>query len=242
MDKERDILRGKLGNYAPDTERDLWSGIEAGIKPRRKRPVWIWMAVAAVLTLLIGIWLWPKEQATLPNHADSPSIEVPTKDSSQSPILQKAPTPTIAATPAEKSVEPIEEKKPAIPKTPKKPTTSPKTPNTPLQRKAPQRKLIEKPKPRPVPAKPKIPVQFANDTQEPIKKQFLADISPIEAVESQKVKGVVSEPTTTKKVVVIRRSKPKAAKPERRTYELNIGNTNLLRFSRKKRSSQHTQS
>jgi hypothetical protein len=239
MDKERDIWRDKLSNFAQEPSRDLWPGIEAGIKPAKKRPLWLWAtAIAACIALLVMLLFWPKEKIQqAPEVADQLPERIEQKDSmnpapESAPLEQNLTELEAPDTAKEESVEPgdsgnvkqaIDQQKAVKNQFANKPKQkAPRSPKT-VQKTIPEKEIELN----------QIPQRtMAETNSEKPKKNvlFASDIKPVEKEEATLTKSKNLKP---KKVIIIRRSKPKVEQ-ESRSYELNIGNTNLLRVTRKR--------
>lgn len=84
----RNLLQEKFEYFEPEPDRDIWAGIEAGIRPVPiyRRIAWHWYAVAAVILLLLAVGIGLMErQALVPGN---PSQELAT-----SPQLEEQETP-----------------------------------------------------------------------------------------------------------------------------------------------------
>lgn len=253
MDKERDILREKLRNYAPEPGRDLWSGIEAGIQKKKKRPVWIWMAAAAVIALLMAVWLWPREAvSTLQMEAEktvTPSEVVIDSVEQNMPLNQPITTTEEPTPPSEETLtQDKQEEANTEPVLPPKRTNKKRVPKVPpLPKPKPKQNLVPKTllasdsdSNKTSKDKPK-PAQYASgQTDEP--KPAIVKLSQIRKIETQQGEQMKSTITKPTKVVIIRRAKPKKTQKKKRSFELNIGNTNLLRISRKSNTTEQTTS
>ncbi len=90
----RNLLQEKFEYFEPEPDRDIWAGIEAGIRPVPiyRRIAWHWYAVAAVILLLlaVGIGLMGRQELVPGNPsrelATSPEVEekvTPIPDSEQ---------------------------------------------------------------------------------------------------------------------------------------------------------------
>lgn len=79
----RNLLQEKFEYFEPEPDRDIWAGIEAGIRPVPiyRRIAWHWYAVAAVILLLfaVGIGLMGRQELVPGNPsrelATSPQVE-----------------------------------------------------------------------------------------------------------------------------------------------------------------------
>lgn len=79
----RNLLQEKFEYFEPEPDRDIWAGIEAGIRPVPiyRRIAWHWYAVAAVILLLLAVGIGLMERQTLvpgnPSRelATSPQVE-----------------------------------------------------------------------------------------------------------------------------------------------------------------------
>lgn len=239
MDKERDILRDKLSNFAQEPSRDLWPGIEAGIKPAKKRPLWLWAtAIAACLALLVMLLLWPGEKVQkTPQVADQQPENIEQQDS-----ISPAPKPmpleqnlTELETPDAENDNTAEGKNSSEEKKviEQKNTVKKQLANKPKKKDTQFPKPVQKPNPEKEHIQNLVPQKTIAETavERPKKNVlFASEIKPMDGEEAALTNNNNLKP---KKVVIIRRSKPKVEKASR-SYELNIGNTNLLRITRKR--------
>jgi hypothetical protein len=250
MDKEKDILRDKLSNFAQEPSRDLWPGIEAEIKPKTRKPLWLWMksplglaALAAALILLFALMLWPDNQAKKPSQLveeQLPTVE--NRDTAHAkpkalPLEQSLSGADKPQPATEESASGAEARKTDMSfdqnETRKKQVSNLSAPKSTQRPKAAQPVYPDKKDLNLTDVRPQVTPQRAIDQQTVIKPQKALFASDIKPVDEAKTMLAETRDLRPKKVIIIRRSKPKAEQASK-SYELNIGNFNLLRIKRKR--------
>lgn len=246
MKEDRNILRDKLGNYAPETHRDLWPEIAAQIEPKSRKPVWIWWAAAAAcLALLAAFWMWPLQNSqpqtpTVANQNPVPQPTIDTVPQKEIPTpFESAPKASVAETTPPEAPEKMEEVTPQQKPDrlrPKKAVavTTPKTPAPQERQKQSQTKSPTFAHAEKTHTEPHTP-SITTSTPTKVKPELIAGIEP---VDTQTPSASVTPQKRKTQVVIVRKRRPSVVqkvveKKKKGPFELNIGKINLIRISRK---------